>query len=243
MVGTTLLMLLPVSSWAGPRGGGGFSRSGSASGGSFSGRSGGGGFSRSGSTSASRQRTQGGFSQQATRSSSSGTRQQTAQRGQATRQQSASTNRANRQQSASTNQANRQAQQDDRQASRQSQRDENREDWQSHLEDQQEDRQDFADDMFEEHGGAYWYGGGVYVGHPYYYDNVGEVFAAFAAGLVIGSAISASAYQSSVAKSGCTMSEVSVNGTMYYHCPPNWFTRVMQGGQVTYMVVAAPPGF
>ncbi|HEU4428765.1 MAG TPA: hypothetical protein VFT98_08425 [Myxococcota bacterium] len=144
------------------------------------------------------------------------------------------------------------------QETRDTNRDENREDWQSHADESREDRQDYAkegredwqehsEDMWEEGGGGAYWAGGVYVGGPvhvvhygYYNDNE---WAAVAAGFVIGTAITAATYQSATTKSGCTLTEVNVNGTDYFRCPPTWYIRVMQGGEVNYVVVAAPPGF
>ena len=36
---------------------------------------------------------------------------------------------------------------------------------------------------------------------------------------------------------------VTVDQITYLKCGDNWYNRVMQGGSVNYVVVAAPPGF
>jgi hypothetical protein len=41
----------------------------------------------------------------------------------------------------------------------------------------------------------------------------------------------------------CQPTEVVVDQITYMKCGDNWYSRVMQGGSVNYVVVAAPPGF
>ena len=36
---------------------------------------------------------------------------------------------------------------------------------------------------------------------------------------------------------------VPVAGTTYYRCGPNWFQKAYTGGQVSFVVVAPPPGY
>lgn len=201
--------------------GAGFSRSGAASSGSFGG-------SRSHSTES--------FSRSG--AASSGSWQTTRSQMQPSRQGSAS-----QMQAASTqNQQNRQASASERQSSRQTQQDQNREDWQQHQtnrqedrqsygQQRQEDRQEYGDDWAEEH-----YHGGYYGGGRYYNSYPTYPAGGVAAGIVIGSTLTAAAF--SAQKSSC--SAVSVNGMTYYQCGSTWYQPSYQGGNVTYIVVNAP---
>jgi hypothetical protein len=39
------------------------------------------------------------------------------------------------------------------------------------------------------------------------------------------------------------MTSVTVSGTNYYHCAPNWYQKAYVHGEMSYVSVAAPPGF
>ncbi len=41
----------------------------------------------------------------------------------------------------------------------------------------------------------------------------------------------------------CTMTTVPVADMTYYRCGPNWFQKAYTGGQVSFVVVAPPPGY
>lgn len=108
----------------------------------------------------------------------------------------------------------------------------NREDWQNHMNDARNDRQnnqnqareDWQDFYEEGGGGSYYYGG--YYGYPHT--------------TVVITSLQFSSMQS---ETQCTLSEVSVNGVRYYKCGPTWYNRVIDGTNVNYVVVSAPPGY
>ena len=127
-------------------------------------------------------------------------------------------------------------------------RDDAREDWQQHRDDMQQDRQDYANNAREDwqeyaewdEGGGYWIGG--WYGPVVYHDDV-DNWLVFLSGIAIGTALSSAAYHSMQTETKCTPTEVTVNQITYLKCGSNWYNRVMQGGTVSYVVVAAPPGF
>ena len=112
----------------------------------------------------------------------------------------------------------------------------NREDWQSHANQDREDRQDYRtntredwQDYDESHGGYY---GGYYRGYGYPAYPAGGV----AAGMAIGSTMTAAAFNQQ--KASCTT--LIVNGMTYYQCGSTWYQPSSQGGNVTYIVVSPP---
>jgi hypothetical protein len=112
----------------------------------------------------------------------------------------------------------------------------------------QDDRQDYAKKAREDwqeyaewdeyHG--YWVGG--WYGPVIYDDDVDE-WATFVVGIAIGTALTSAAYSSMQTETKCQPTEVVVDQITYMKCGDNWYNRVMQGGSVNYVVVAAPPGF
>jgi hypothetical protein len=140
--------------------------------------------------------------------------------------------------------AERPAQQPDRTGDRE----QSREDWQQHREDMQQDRQEYAKKAREDwqeyaewdEGGGYWVGGWY---GPVYHDDDVDDWVVFVSGLALGTALSSAAYSSMKTETKCTPTEVTVNQITYLKCGDNWYNRVMQGGQVNYVVVAPPPGF
>jgi hypothetical protein len=216
-------------------GGGGLSRSGAASSGTFGGaRSGGGNVSSSGVASSG--------TWQANRADMQASRQSQQASSQASRQQQ----QASRQQQQASSQASRQSQQQEMQSSRQSSAQElqstrsqekaaSREDWQSHGTQRQEDRQsygedarrqrqDYADDYLDD-----------YHRHSYGSYPVGAGLAVVGA-VAVGTAITASAFQAM----SCPMAPVVVNGYTYYQCGSAWYQPTYQGSSVTYVVVNPP---
>jgi hypothetical protein len=99
-----------------------------------------------------------------------------------------------------------------------------REDWQNYGNAAREDWQDF----YEEGGGGYYYGG--YYGYPYGYPHTTVV-------------ITSLEFSSMQSETQCTLSEVSVNGVRYYKCGSTWYNRVIDGTNVNYVTVSAPPGY
>jgi hypothetical protein len=98
----------------------------------------------------------------------------------------------------------------------------------------QEDRQDFYEDEVDD----YWWHG-----------DADDFAAGMLTGFVVGTTLSAAQAQSMSASSSsgsqpsCTMTTVPVADTTYYRCGPNWFQKAYTGGQVSYVVVAPPPGY
>jgi hypothetical protein len=41
----------------------------------------------------------------------------------------------------------------------------------------------------------------------------------------------------------CTRSTVTIDYVTYYRCGDDWYQRAYNGGDVTYIVVAAPAGY
>ncbi|MGE0684052.1 MAG: hypothetical protein AB7P69_24490, partial [Candidatus Binatia bacterium] len=112
----------------------------------------------------------------------------------------------------------------------------NREDWQSHANQDREDRQNYRtetredwQDYDESHGGYY---GGYYRGYGYPAYPAGGV----AAGMAIGSTMTAAAFNQQ--KASCTT--LIVNGMTYYQCGSTWYQPSSQGSNVTYIVVSPP---
>ena len=130
---------------------------------------------------------------------------------------------------------------------------ENREDWQNWADERQDDRQKFTNnamedrqDFYEENGGAYYYGGGWGYGHGHYMvidDDSDNDWAVLVAGLVVGSTLTAAAFSSMQQSTSCTLSETTVNGVRYYRCGKTWYSRVMDGSNVNYVVVSPPAGY
>ena len=87
------------------------------------------------------------------------------------------------------------------------------------------------EDFYEEGGGGYYYGGyyGGY-GYPYGYPHTTVV-------------ITSLEFSSMQSDTQCTLSEVSVNGVRYYKCGSTWYNRVIDGTNVNYVIVSAPPGY
>lgn len=112
----------------------------------------------------------------------------------------------------------------------------------------QEDRQEYYDKArkewqeyaeWDEHG-HYWVGGWY---GPVIYDDDDTEWVTFVAGIAIGTALTSSAYRSMQQETQCAPQEVVVDGVTYLKCGDHWYNRVMQGGNVNYVVVAPPPGF
>ena len=62
---------------------------------------------------------------------------------------------------------------------------------------------------------------------------------AVGAAVAVGTAITASAFSAQT----CTPTTVVVGNVSYYSCGGTWYTRQYSGGNVTYVVVNAPPGY
>jgi hypothetical protein len=62
---------------------------------------------------------------------------------------------------------------------------------------------------------------------------------AVGAAVAVGTAITASAFSAQ----NCTPTTVVVGDVSYYSCGGTWYTRQYSGGNVTYFVVNAPPGY
>jgi hypothetical protein len=135
----------------------------------------------------------------------------------------------------------------DAQGQRGAQQDQNREDWQQHQSQQQEDRQqsasqrqedrqDFYEDEVQPYGGYRYYGSG-------WEDD--DFAAGMVTGFVVGTTLSMAAAQSmsSSPQASCTMTTVPVAGATYYQCGPNWYQKSYTEGEVTFVVVAPPPGY
>ncbi len=112
----------------------------------------------------------------------------------------------------------------------------------------QDDRQKYANKAREDwqeyaewdESRGYWVGGWY---GPVIYDDDDVEWGTFLAGVMIGTALSSAAYSSMRTETGCKPSDVVVDGITYMKCGSTWYNRVMQGGTVNYVVVAAPPGF
>lgn len=127
----------------------------------------------------------------------------------------------------------------------------NREDWQNHANDAREDRQKYQknaredwQDFYEEGGGhGYYYGG--YYGHTHVidYDENYNGWAVALAGFAVGTAMTSAAFSSMQHNTSCTLTEVTVSGVRYFKCGSTWYNRVIEGTNVNYIIVGAPPGF
>ena len=135
-------------------------------------------------------------------------------------------------------QVNRQASSGEHQNDRQQWEDDNREDWQENNEDRQEDRQDFVEDEHDDWDHH----------HNDWDDDDGEL----AAGVIIGATVVGAAAAASSSRTTqvtyvttlpCEATAVSVEGVSYYKCSSTWYQRGYAGSQITYIQVAAPPGF
>jgi len=58
--------------------------------------------------------------------------------------------------------------------------------------------------------------------------------------MAIGSVMSSQQAQKQASASGCTMTQVVVNGITYTQCGSTWYQPVYQNGQVVYQVVNPP---
>jgi hypothetical protein len=103
--------------------------------------------------------------------------------------------------------------------------------------DRQQDRQDWADDAREDRQD---YRDGArnqraeYAEDWHTYDEWYEDRQRWR----VGAALSVATFRSL----SCTPTTVVVGSTTYYQCGSSWYNRAYQGGQVTYIVVNAPPG-
>ena len=106
------------------------------------------------------------------------------------------------------------------QEDRQEWKDQNREDIQDERKDRQEDRQDFIEDE-----------------HDDYWDDRNSFY--------VGAAVGAASVRTTtyITTLPCTTTAVVVNGVSYYSCTSTWYQRSYSGSQVTYITVAAPPGY
>ena len=121
----------------------------------------------------------------------------------------------------------------------------NREDWQQYGKERQEDRQQATSDRqedrqnyrhnaredWQEYGDDHRRGG--------YYNRPVAAGVAVGAAVAVGTAITASAFSAQT----CTPTTVVVGNVSYYSCGGTWYTRQYSGGNVTYVVVNAPPGY
>jgi hypothetical protein len=131
---------------------------------------------------------------------------------------------------------------------------ENREDWQQHADAAREDRQKYQKNAredwqdFAEESGAYYYGGypgyyGHYGYHVVDYDEDYNDWGVALAGFAVGTALTSAAFSSMQNNTACTLSEVTVNGVRYFKCGSTWYNRVIDGTNVNYVIVSAPPGY
>jgi hypothetical protein len=93
------------------------------------------------------------------------------------------------------------------------------------------------DDAYDDYG-PHWGGGYNYSG--------GAVAAATA--IAVGTAVTMSTMQamttpSATQPAACTMTSVAVGDVNYYQCGPSWFQKAYVNGEMSYVAVAAPPGF
>lgn len=100
----------------------------------------------------------------------------------------------------------------------------------------QSSRQDYYDDHWDNYRGSYPYGAAVAAGAA----GAAVGYAAGAAtGYVAGGAAAPVYYQAPP----CTPTVVSVGGTTYYQCGPNWYTQAYSGSGVAYIAVPPPGGY
>jgi hypothetical protein len=59
---------------------------------------------------------------------------------------------------------------------------------------------------------------------------------------VTGVAVGAAASSNYVSSVPCKTTVV-VNGSTYYHCSSNWYSRGYEGDDVVYIIVSPPPGY
>jgi hypothetical protein len=142
----------------------------------------------------------------------------------------------NRQAGSREHQDSRQDWSNDNREDRQDWKGDSREDWQDYGEDRQDDRQDFVDDELDDNWDH----------HDNDWDD-GD----FAAGVIVGGVLVGAAAVAShnanqvtyVTTLPCQATAVSVEGVSYYKCSSTWYQRGYAGSQVTFIQVAAPPGF
>ena len=120
------------------------------------------------------------------------------------------------------NQGNRQDNRKNLQEDRQDWKDDNREDWQEYGDKARDERHELVENNWDE---GEW--------------GEGEHIGAFVAGAVIGTVITAAAFNSN----NCASGVVYVDNFAYYQCSGSWYQQVYRGGDVTYIVVEAPPGY
>jgi hypothetical protein len=143
----------------------------------------------------------------------------------------------NRQEASGQHQGNREDWSNDNREDRRDFKEGNREDWQDYGEDRQDDRQDFIDDELDDNWDH----------HNNHWDDDGD----FAAGVIVGGVMVGAAAAASynvnqvtyVTALPCQATAVSIEGVSYYKCSSVWYQRGYAGSQVTFIQVAAPPGF
>ena len=62
-------------------------------------------------------------------------------------------------------------------------------------------------------------------------------------GLALGTALTAASFSSMQTSTQCQLTEVVVNGVKYFKCGSTWYNRVMDGTNVSYIIVSAPSGY
>jgi hypothetical protein len=97
------------------------------------------------------------------------------------------------------------------------------------------------DDAYDDYHGGYPHWSGGYYSYP-------AGAAATATAIAVGTAVTVGTMQAmttptATQPAACTMTSVKVNDVNYYHCGPSWFQKAYVNGEMSYVAVAAPPGF
>lgn len=104
----------------------------------------------------------------------------------------------------------------------------------------QQNRENALDDYADDYHGPHWGGG--------YYNYPAGAGLATATAIAVGTAVTVGTMNAMTTPSAghaaaCTMTSVTVGEVAYYRCDPNWFQKAYVNGEMTYVAVAAPPGF
>jgi len=112
----------------------------------------------------------------------------------------------------------------------------NREEWQEWMDERQEDRQDFIEDLQEERQEFIE----DQIDRHHYHHHHGGFATGVIVGGVVGGAVASSGDTTYVTTLPCSPEILTVDGVEYYRCDSDWYRRSYSGSQVVYIVVQSP---
>jgi hypothetical protein len=144
-----------------------------------------------------------------------------------------------RQRPAADNAGNRQGNRQDLQNGRQDNRGDLQDDRQDRWDDVRDDRNDRWDDHQDNINDRTEFRQDAYNEHVEHRHYSAEEFYEDRYRYAVGVALTTASFRALT----CASRTVVIGGISYYNCGPTWYNRAYSGGNVTYVVVNAPPGY